>query len=243
MPDFNEFCQRLAGLSELGNTQKALAILWWHDQEDSSCELSASALRSLLREHGLGSPSTTYLKRKLTQSKLTLKGATGFRLNARARTEIHELVQDALDLQPTSVDSGAEYLPKPVWEATRGYLEKISVQLNGCYFHGYYDAAAVMVRRIFETLMIEAYEHMSRQKEIQGPDGNYFMLGALTNQAVGENGLNLGREARDTLRNVKVLGDRSAHNRRFVAKKVDMDRLRSGVRVTFEELVTIAEMR
>jgi|SRR5581483_8337787 len=42
---------------------------------------------------------------------------------------------------------------------TRGYIEKISNQINGAYENGWYDACAVMLRRLIETLIIETFEH------------------------------------------------------------------------------------
>ena len=37
---------------------------------------------------------------------------------------------------------------------TRGYIEKVSNQINGAYENGWYDACAVMLRRLVETLII-----------------------------------------------------------------------------------------
>ena len=42
---------------------------------------------------------------------------------------------------------------------TRGYIEKVSNQINGAYENGWYDACAVMLRRLIETLIIETFEH------------------------------------------------------------------------------------
>jgi hypothetical protein len=100
-----------------------------------------------------------------------------------------------------------------------------------------------MVRRVAETLIIEAYEHLRREAEIRDSDGNYFMLGELVNRSTGAGGLTLGREAKAALKEIKKLGDRSAHNRRYNAVKADLDDVRSGVRVTADELINIASLR
>ena len=44
------------------------------------------------------------------------------------------------------------------------------------------------------------------------------------------------------LRDFKNLGDLSAHNRRFNARKEDIDRVRDGLRVIVEELVHLANL-
>jgi hypothetical protein len=66
-----------------------------------------------------------------------------------------------------------------------GYIESVCKQLNGCFRACYYDAASVMLRRLMETLIIEAYEHLKRDGEIKDGDGNYFMLKHLSNGRAG----------------------------------------------------------
>jgi hypothetical protein len=142
------------------------------------------------------------------------------------------------------VDHSQAYLPEAVWKNTRGYIEKECVQLNGCYQYGFLDAASVMMRRLVETLIIEAYEHLKRENEIKDHDGNYFMLGDLVTASVGANSLNLGREAKRALGDIKTLGDRSAHNRRYNAVKPDLDGgMRSGFRLAVDELINLASLR
>jgi len=55
--------------------------------------------------------------------------------------------------------------------------------------------------------------------------------------------LNLGRDAKKTLEDVKTLGDRSAHNRRCVACAADLTNLQNGVRTAVQELIQIANLK
>lgn len=102
-----------------------------------------------------------------------------------------------------------------------------------------------MLRRLMETLIIEAYEHLHRESEIKESDGNYFMLKNLVDRANGKPphaGLNLGRDAKKSLEDVKALGDKSAHNRRFLAHAPDLTNIQSGVRTATQELIQIANL-
>ena len=63
------------------------------------------------------------------------------------------------------------------------------------------------------------------------------------NRANGSNGLHLGRDAQKALSDVKELGDRSAHNRRYNAVKADLEKIQSGVRVAVDEMIALAELR
>lgn len=239
-----DYCSSLAHLASLTSEKKALAILLWHEISSPGAELSPATLSRIMKEYGLGNPNSTTLRRNLGRTRLVLKSSKGFRLKAGAGRTIQPWLGDILDHTPSQVDQRQAYLPETIWTNTRGYLEKICAQLNGCYKFGFFDAASVMMRRVIETLIIEAYECLKREDEIKGSDGNYFMLGELVISAIGPKGINLGREAKGALSEVKKLGDRSAHNRRFNAIKPDMDgTVRSGFRLAVEELINLASLR
>jgi hypothetical protein len=94
---------------------------------------------------------------------------------------------------------------------TRGYIERITNQVNGAYENGWYDACVVMIRRLIETLIIEAFEHHSIAGKIKNPSGDFVYLRELIDK-------NLGRNARQALPKLKDIGDKSAHSRRYVAR-------------------------
>jgi hypothetical protein len=54
--------------------------------------------------------------------------------------------------------STQQILPHAMVRSTRGYLERVCFQINGCYEQGWFDACAVMMRRLLETLIVEAFE-------------------------------------------------------------------------------------
>ena len=124
----------------------------------------------------------------------------------------------------------------------RGYLEKVVLQLNASYDAQLYDCCAVMCRRLLETLIIEVYEHCGRAREIKGSDGNFLMLNGLVGYFENDKAFNVSRNGMKGLRDFKSLGDLSAHNRRFNARKEDIDRVRDGLRVAIEELAHLAKL-
>ena len=119
-------------------------------------------------------------------------------------------------------------------------------QLNGCFQFGYFDAAAVMLRRLLETLIIEAYEHLGRTVEIKDGGGNFLMMKDLVDRACGDKGhagLNLGRDTKNTLRDAREVGNFSAHSRRYNATATDLTKMQSGVRVTVQDLIHVADLK
>lgn len=125
---------------------------------------------------------------------------------------------------------------------TRGYLDRVVLQLNASYDAQLFDCCAVMCRRLLETLIIEVYEHCGRAAEIKGSDGNFLMLSGLACYFEKDKAFNVGRNGMKGLRDFKSLGDLSAHNRRFNARKEDIDRVRDGLRVIVEELLYLAKL-
>ena len=57
---------------------------------------------------------------------------------------------------------------------TRGYIERVANQANGAYQNGWYDACAVMLRRLLETLIIEAFEHHRVDSKIKNSTGDFL---------------------------------------------------------------------
>jgi hypothetical protein len=73
---------------------------------------------------------------------------------------------------------------------------------------GWYDACVVMMRRLVEIVIIEAYEHHSIQDRVKDGSGNYFQLSALIDAALGETAFNLGRHTKAALPKLRNVGHR-----------------------------------
>lgn len=240
--DLAKFCGGLKRL-ELSQTQTALAILWFHDEKTPDIILSSGQISKIIFEMGIGSPNSTRLGDQLRRSGMVITSTRGFRLKALSRSQIRDWLHPILGATQPNIDQDLGYLPSDVWKDTRGYIEKVCVQLNGCFQFQFYDAASVLVRRLIETLIIECYEHLNRESEIKGIDDNYLTLRDLVNRATNVSGLNLGRDTHKALKEVKELGDRSAHNRRYNAVKADLEKVQSGVRLAIDEMIALANLR
>jgi hypothetical protein len=152
-------------------------------------------------------------------------------------------VVEKVSLPPEEItkSQGERVIPSSIVRATgRGYLLKVVHQINNCYELSCYDACAVMIRRVLETLIIETYEQKKIEAEIKDKNGNYLHLGGLIDCALKESSLHLGRKTRAALPKLKELGDSSAHGRRYNANRQDIDKLCSDLRVVVQEFVYLA---
>lgn len=236
------FCISLSKLS-LTSIDQALAILLFLDRGKIGVVISSGELAKTIYKSGLGNPHSTRLAASLKQSGKVLCSTQGFALKDIARSNLTTLYSSILAPDLPSVDQDNGYLPKAVWHPTRGFIHKVCEQLNGCYHFGYYDGTNVLIRRLIETLIIECYTALKRETEIRGTDGNTLMLRDLVNVVLNKSPLNLGRDAKKALPEIKELGDRSAHAPRFNAVKADLDKIQSGLRLLVDELIHIWGVR
>lgn len=134
-------------------------------------------------------------------------------------------------------------VPRSLVRNTRGYIEKVANQANGCYENGWYDACAVLVRRLIETLVIEAYEKHSIASKIKNTNGEFFYLRDLIGHCLGEPAWNLTRNCKQALPKLKDIGDKSAHSRRYIAQRGDIDPMLADIRLVVQEFLYLAGLK
>ena len=131
--------------------------------------------------------------------------------------------------------------PLDILQSTRGYVLKIGEQACVCYDIGLFDASLVMVRKLIETLIIECYERHGIASKIKDKDDMFFALGDLIGHFLKETEWTLSRNTINSLPRIKKYGDLSAHNRRYSAKKSDLDKINDDLRIVLEDLVHIID--
>ena len=134
-------------------------------------------------------------------------------------------------------------IPRSLVRGTRGYIEKIANQANGCYEHGWYDACAVLIRRLIETLIIESFEKHAIAGKIQNSSGDFLYLRDLIKFALSETTWNLSRNCKQALPKLKDIGDKSAHSRRYIAQRGDIDPLLADIRLVVQELIFLSGLK
>jgi hypothetical protein len=122
-------------------------------------------------------------------------------------------------------------------QAGRGYLVTVGRQMNGCFLEGWYDASAVMMRRLLEITLIEAFEAKGISAKIKNAAGDYVHLSQLVNVALSEPSWMLSRNCKRDLPKIREAGDMSAHGLYYHARREDLEALRPRCRVVVEEFL------
>lgn len=174
------------------------------------------------------------------------KGKTSIKEKSTAKKNINFLFQTIINPAVTTTPTHAptdDLFPLDIVRETRGYIESVAEQACGAYDQGWHDAAAVMVRRLLEILIIESFESHKITAKIQKPDGTFFYLQDLVNLTLAEPSWTIGRNVKKALPNLKDIGNQSAHGRRYIARKNDLDNVKRDLRLTIEELVILSKLK
>lgn len=140
---------------------------------------------------------------------------------------------------PKAIDS--KYLPFEIFSNTRGYITKLAEQTINSYDLELYDACSVLTRKLVEILIIESFERHNIENLIKKPDSSFYYLSDLITELLKEPKWNLGRNTKQSLPKIKKNGDLSAHNRRYIARKPDLDKLKDDLRIVIGELIHIVD--
>ena len=162
--------------------------------------------------------------------------------------ELAKKIKEGLPGKPKPPDDGLSpstenVIPFSVVRGTRGYIEKVTNQVNGTYENGWFDACAVMIRRLMETLIIETFEHHGIANKIMNSTGDFLQLHDLVEKTLNEPSWNLSRGTKRALPKFKSIGDLSAHSRRFLAHRPDIEKNIDDLRVVVQELVYLASLK
>ena len=91
--------------------------------------------------------------------------------------------------------------------------------------------------------MIEVFEHNQRSKSIKNKQGEFLYLNELIDRTLSEDSWNLSRNTKSALKKLKSVGDKSAHSRRFNARRWDIDKIVDDLRTATEEFLYLAALK
>jgi hypothetical protein len=220
----------------------AVALMWYDRRSEGHSERTPGDLAQDLHDDGFPRPNVTRLRESLAKSPYTTRAKKpgSFQLNFGRVSELDQKYTELAEIR--AVEVAGDVIPTPMVQGTRPYLEKIVHQINACFEFGLYDGAAVLCRRLMESLIIEVYITGRRAEEIKS-NGVFFDLSKLIAQIKGDRVLHLARESGRTIDKIKGLGDAAAHDRTYITQKQDIDEVRSNYRRLIAELMTLAAIR
>lgn len=192
----------------------------------------------LLTSVGAGISNHSRLKQNLTKSKDFRKNnKTGnWTLNANIVKSMQMEFKDKLE-DKNSIESNNELLDEKLFSGKRTYLDKLISQVNNTYKNHCYDACAVLLRRIFEIMLIHMFENNKLESSIRDNNGDYKMLNNIVEKTVeNKTILGLSRGVKEDYEKIRNLGNYAAHRIHYNTRDTDIDDIRQIYRVRLEEL-------
>jgi hypothetical protein len=181
----------------------------------------------------------SYLSSKTSgkNKKFIKKKTKLFYLERKFKQQLDKMI--GIKTLPSNINS--EFFPIELFEKTRGYLNTIANQVLASYNNAIYDGCSVLTRKLIEILIIECFERHKKDDLIKNSDGNFHYLSDLITELLKESEWNISRNAKRSLSEIKNIGDKSAHNRRYIARKNDLDGIKDNVRTVVEELIHLID--
>ncbi len=235
--DFKDFVEKtdLCCKTEIERV-KLVAFFEMKFENKKEFELNASLER--LTTVGAGVSNNSRIKQNLTKSKDFRKSnKTGnWILNANTAKSIQAEFKEQLE-DKNSIESNNELLDEKLFSGKRTYLDKLISQVNNTYKNHCYDACAVLLRRIFEIMLIHMFENYKLESSIRDNNGDYKMLNNIVEKAVeNKNILGLSRGVKEDYEKIRNLGNYAAHRIHYNTRDTDIDDIRQIYRVRLEEL-------
>ncbi len=235
------------GISRLGLTEVgyAIALLWYFDQEEGRPELRPAFLAELMHDLSLRRRvNVTRLGRLLLTNRDVMRGKEmgTVRLRVASKSRLSSRYNEITETAAApKIDQ--HIIPAGLFENTRPYLESLVVQINGTYQSGFYDACAVMCRRLLECMLLLAFERAAKGDVIRDASGDYRAFADIIGLASSNRHLKLARGAGAVMGKIDYVGDLAAHHPTYVARRNDIDEQRLGFARVISELVQLAEIK
>lgn len=227
-------------LGERNECEKAKLLCFFHYKETGELVFPMSLVSNLFVQCGFTTPNTSRLKNNLTKGKekvfVESKGKPATIEFVSAILQSMEKNYGILWQNYITIESCSEIIDEKKFVGKRKYLDQLIYQINHSYANNCYDAAAVLMRRLFEVLLVLSYQNFGIDDQIKDSSGNgYIMLEGIVKNAKNNQVLKISR-IKNEFDTFRMVGNFSAHNITYTAGKKDIDDIKINYRVMLEEL-------
>jgi len=133
------------------------------------------------------------------------------------------------------------FLNPEIFDQQQDHIRRLVPQINGCFERQWFEACAMVVRRLVETLLITLYDKKGWGKDLIDGNGDLFGLKKIIKVVSADTRLGLDNKTlaglSEILRDLKNLGDTAAHDFRVKMRKQDLDAIRKPLRFTCDRLI------
>lgn len=224
--------------AKMNQAEKAAFLCFYHYKETGETEFDMKGIQKLFSDAGYSKINDSRVRKALiSEKKMRLIAGMNSTLEfIPATLEEFETDYSGNWEDTVTVISDSEMIDEVKFCGKRQFLDKLIKQINSTYKNNCYDACAVLLRRVFEILLVLSYQHLGIDVEIKKPTGEYFMLEGIVSNAKNNRTLNIPVRIANGFDSIRQAGNFSAHNITYTASKKDIDDIKSNYRLMMEEL-------
>ena len=227
-------------LSSMSETERAKMICYYHYKEDGVSAFSMMNIVTWIEECGFNKPNPSRLKTNLTRGKgksflLSKTDKNGIEFVPAVLQSIDRDLR-SLWSDTITIQSNSELIEEAKFCGKRNFLDRLIQQINFTYGNNCYDACAVLMRRLFEVLLVLAYQNKGIEGDITNADGSHKMLEGIVKNAMQNKVLGVPVRISKNFDEFREVGNNSAHSITYTAGKQDIDTISRDYRVMLEDL-------
>jgi hypothetical protein len=230
----------LVNLKNKTENERTKFICYYYFKESHETQLTMTIISNYTEQFGFNKPNTSRLKEKLIKGKdkilLPTKGQ-------KVTLEFIPAVLQSLEREfggawndTQTINSNSELIEEAKFCGKRNYLDRLIKQINFTYANNCFDACAVLMRRLFEVLLVLSYQKYGIEASITNSLGNHLMLEGIVKDAVQNKTLNISSRVCKSLDTFREVGNNSAHSITYTAGQKDIEDIKINYRVMMEEL-------
>ena len=225
-------------LEDQKQIDQAVLICYYHYKETGESQFEPKGIQTLFSDFGFNAINVSRVKKALIEKHKmrTIKGM-------QSTLEFIPTVLQELESQYASlwndtetVESNSELIEESKFCGKRGFLDKLIKQINHTYSHNCFDACAVLMRRLFEILLVLTYQKAGIEADISNPDGTHKMLEGIVKDAVKNKTLAISPRISQNFDAFREVGNYSAHSITYTAGQKDITDIQRDYRVMMEDL-------
>lgn len=230
--------KQAVGLDDQKQVDQAVLICYYHYKETGEAQFEPKGIQTLFSDFGFNAINVSRVKKALLE-KHKMRIIKGMQSTLEfIPTVLQELesLHASLWHDTESIESNSELIDESKFCGKRGFLNKLIKQINHSYSHNCYDACAVLMRRLFEVLLVLTYQKTGNEAAILKPDGTHLMLEGIVKDAVQNKGLGIPARISRNFDAFREVGNNSAHSITYTAGQKDITDIQRDYRVMMEDL-------
>lgn len=220
--------------------ERAKLICFFYYKENGIESYSMSQITEWMEEWGFSRPNSSRLKTKLIKgigkAFLVSKADKSVMVFVPAILQEMDREHGSLWNDTITIESNNELIEEAKFCKKKSYLDRLIQQINCCYGNHCYDACAVLMRRLFEVLLVLTYQNKGAEADICNADGSHKMLEAIVKDAVQNKKLGIPTRISKNFDAFREVGNNSAHSITYTAGVLDVDKIARDYRVMMEDL-------